>query len=283
MKPPYRFRYNEARDGLIVHEPEMLVLGKIFRLAAEGLGTRAIQGRLYREGIPSPTGRELWHRPVLKRMVLSDTYKPHTYKEALELVPKEVADALKKGREYGIRWWNRSSQKSRQDSETTSDGGRHYRRKVEYASRNKEEWVAVSVPAFLARELVEAARSQVAAPRAQERKNLARGWELRGLIRCPSCGSVMTTQTTKSGGKLYYYYYRCHLSVDYRRNRCKQRLARAEPAEEAMWEFVFEVMKDPERIRIGMDARIEQKRAAMRGDPERETKTWLERLSEVDH
>jgi hypothetical protein len=46
MKPPYRFRYNEARDGLIVHEPEMLVLGKIFRLAAEGLGTRAIQGRL---------------------------------------------------------------------------------------------------------------------------------------------------------------------------------------------------------------------------------------------
>jgi hypothetical protein len=94
---------------------------------------------------------------------------------------------------------------------------------------------------------------------------------------------VMTTQTTKSGGKLYYYYYRCHLSVDYRRNRCKQRLARAEPAEEAKWEFVFEVMKDPERIRIGMDARIEQKRAAMRGDPERETKTWLERLSEVDH
>src|SRR5687768_14372788 len=37
-KPPYGFRYNEARDGLVVYEPEMVVVEKIFRLAAEGLG-----------------------------------------------------------------------------------------------------------------------------------------------------------------------------------------------------------------------------------------------------
>src|SRR5829696_8612666 len=90
MKPPYGFRYNQARDGLIVYEPEMLVVEKIFRLAAEGLGTKAIQTRLYREGVSSPTGKELWHRPVLKRMVLNDIYKPHTYEETVELVPKEV-------------------------------------------------------------------------------------------------------------------------------------------------------------------------------------------------
>src|SRR5688500_8202860 len=76
MKPPYGFRYNEARDGLVVHEPESRVVERIFQLAAEGYGTKAIQTRLYREGIPSPTGKEVWHRPVLKRMVLSDTYKP---------------------------------------------------------------------------------------------------------------------------------------------------------------------------------------------------------------
>jgi site-specific DNA recombinase len=37
-KPKYGFRYNEARDGLLVYEPEMKVVEKIFRLAAEGLG-----------------------------------------------------------------------------------------------------------------------------------------------------------------------------------------------------------------------------------------------------
>ena len=40
MKPPYGFRYNETRDGLVVHEPEMVVVEKIFRLAADGRGTK---------------------------------------------------------------------------------------------------------------------------------------------------------------------------------------------------------------------------------------------------
>jgi hypothetical protein len=121
----------------------------------------------------------------------------------------------------------------------------------------------------------------MATPRPQERKNLARGWELRSLIRCPSCGAAMTLHTARRGEKLYHYY-RCHRSVDYRRNSCKQRMVRAERAEAAMWAFVSGVIKDPERIRAGMDALIEQKRAEMRGDPEREVWAWLERLAEVD-
>ena len=91
----------------------------------------------------------------------------------------------------------------------------------------------------------------------------------------------MTTHTAKRGDK-HYYYYRCHRSVDYRRDSCKQRMDRAERAEAAMWEFVSRAMKDPGRIAVGMDAHIEQKRAAIRGGPEHETRTWLERLSEVE-
>jgi site-specific DNA recombinase len=280
-KPPYGFRYNEARDGLVVHEPERRVVDRIFQLAAEGYGTKAMQTRLYREGIPSPTGKEVWHRPVLKRMVLSDTYKPHTYEETLELVPEQVAAYLKKEKSYGIRWWNRSSQKRRQVSEPTRNGQRHYRQKVEFAPRRREEWIATPVPAFLTRELVERARVMMSTPRPQERKNLARGWEVRGLIRCRSCGAAMTSHTATRGEKVYYYY-RCHRSVDYRRNSCRQKMERAQKAEEAMWEFVSKVLKDPDRILAGMDVLIEQKRAELRGDPEREAKAWLECLAEVD-
>jgi site-specific DNA recombinase len=59
MKPPYGFRYNETRDGLIVHEPEALVVEKIFRFAAEGHGTKAIQTRLYptAKAYPLPPAR----------------------------------------------------------------------------------------------------------------------------------------------------------------------------------------------------------------------------------
>jgi site-specific DNA recombinase len=280
MKPPYGFRYNEARDALVIHESERRVVERIFRLAAEGHGTKAIQTRLYREGIPSPTGKETWHRPVLKRIVLSDTYKPHTYEETLELVPERMAAALEK-KTYGIRWWNRSSQKRRQVSEPTRNGQRYYRQKVTYTPRHREEWIAAPVPAFLPRELVERARAMISAPRPQERKNLARGWELRGLMRCPSCGAAMTSHTATRGEKAYYYY-RCHRSVDYRRNSCRQKMERAQEAEEAMWEFVSRALKDPDRILAGMDVLIEQKRAELRGNPEREAKVWLERLAEVD-
>ena len=281
MKPPYGFRYNEARDALVVHGPEADVVAQVFRLAAEGLGTKAIQTRLYRQGIPSPTGKEVWHRPVLKRMVMSDTYKPHTREEAAGLVPPAVAAALEAGEEHGIRWWNRSSQKGRQVSEPTRDGTRRYRRKVSFSERDRSEWVAAPVPAFLPRGLVEAARSAMTAPRQQERKNLTRGWELRGLVRCPSCGGAMTPHTAKRDEKRYHYY-RCHRGAEYRRGSCKQRMKRAKEAEEAMWGFVSRMMKDPGRILVGMDALIEQKRSEMRGDPEREAKAWLERLAEVD-
>jgi hypothetical protein len=216
-------------------------------------------------------------------MILSDTYKPHTYQETLALVGGGTARTrdLDPNGEYAIRWWNRSSQKTRQISEAAANGERHYRRKVTFAPRDEGEWIAVPIPAFLLRDLVEMARAMIAAPRSQERKNLARGWELRGVIRCPSCGAAMSSHTATRGEKLYHYY-RCHRSVDYRRNSCKQRMERAQKAEEAMWEFVSGVLKDPERISVGMDALIEQKRAAMHSDPKREERAWLEQLSEVN-
>jgi site-specific DNA recombinase len=282
-KPPYGFRYNDARDGLVSYEPEQHVVEKIFRLAAKGHGTRAIQIRLYREGVPSPTGKETWQRTTLKRIILSDTYKPHTYEETIELVPPAAAATLAKGREYGIRWWNRFATKSHQISEPTRDGSgaRRYRSKVAYSPRARDEWVGAPVPAFLPRELVETARAHVSAVRAQERRNPARGWELRGLLRCPSCGGAMTTHTTKRDDKRYHYY-RCHRSVDYGRHSCRQRMERADKAEGAMWEFVSNILKDPERILVGMDALIERKRAELRGDPDREAASWLERLAEID-
>jgi multidrug resistance efflux pump len=70
--------------------------------------------------------------------------------------------------------------------------------------------------------------------------------------------------------------------VDSWRNTCKQRMVRAERAEAAMWGFVSDVLKDSDRMRVGMDALIEQKRAESRGDPEREARAWLERLAELD-
>jgi hypothetical protein len=69
---------------LVVYEPEMLIVENIFRLAAEGLGTSAIQRRLYNEKVLSPGGKASWSRRSIKQLVMSDIYKPYTYEEISE-------------------------------------------------------------------------------------------------------------------------------------------------------------------------------------------------------
>jgi hypothetical protein len=276
MKPPYGFRYNASRDGLVVHEPEMLVVEKLFRLAAEGFGTSTIQSRLYRENVPSPKGARSWQRSFIKRVVVNDLYLPHTYEETLELVSPAVAAALDPYEEYGIRWWNRVSQKRRQVSEADGNGQRRYRNRITTTKRDREEWIAVPVPAYLPRPLVERARVLMAARRPPERKHLARHWELRGLLRC-GCGVLMGTHTTTSNEKPYHYY-KCFRRSDYKRGICEQKSLRAERVETSVWEFVSSLLKDPERIRAGMDRLIEQERNTRRVDPEREAQAWAETI-----
>lgn len=169
------------------------------------------------------------------------------------------------------------SQKIRQISESDGNGERRYRRRTATTRRDREEWVAVPVPAYLPRPLVEQARVLMAARRAPERKHLARDWELRGLIRC-GCGVLMGTHTTTANEKPYHYY-KCFRRSDYKRGICEQRSLRAERVEGVVWEFVSSLLKDPERIRAGMDRLIEQERNTRRGDPEQEAQAWAQTIA----
>jgi site-specific DNA recombinase len=208
---------------------------------------------------------------------MNDLYLPHTYEETLELVLPAVAAALDPNKEYGIRWWNRVSQKRRQVSEAGGNGQRRYRKRITTTKRNREEWIAVPVPAYLPRSLVDQARVHMAAHRPPERKHLARHWELRGLVRC-SCGVLMGTHTTTANEKPYHYY-KCFRRTDYKRGICEQKSLRAERVEASVWEFVSSLLKDPQRLRAGMERLIEQERNTKRGDPEREAQVWAETIT----
>jgi hypothetical protein len=65
-KANFGFRFNEMDDGLVIYEPEMRIVEKIFSMAASGMGPKAMQTRLYAEGIPSPTGKAMWPHRILK-------------------------------------------------------------------------------------------------------------------------------------------------------------------------------------------------------------------------
>ena len=279
--PPYGFRYDEAGDALIVSEPEMAVVERVFRMAAEGLGTWKIQTRLHASGVPAPMGGPVWDIMVIKRLVLNDLYKPRTYDEMAELLGPEALARLEPDGLYGVQWHNRRKTTTRVVSEPDGNGGRRYRRRRTTKERPREEWIAVPVPAPIPPAVVEAARRVMGESRPQERKYLTREWELRGLLRCP-CGATMRTQTTNPHGKGHYYYYSCS-----RRRRlrkmcdCRQPSIRVDDVEPVVWEFVRGMLLDPERIRTGMKRMIAEERETASGSPEKEARMWSEKLAEA--
>jgi hypothetical protein len=115
-----------------------------------------------------------------------------------------------------------------------------------------------------------------------ERLNLARSWQLRGIIRC-SCGSSMAAHSStrlRVSDKLTYHYYRCNRTTSYMPHSCGQLMARAEDVEEAVWAFVSEMLCDPDRVRAGVWHLAEQERA-VRGaqlDPDKEARLWAEKV-----
>ncbi len=282
-KAPYGFRYNATFDALVTHEPEMLVVERIFRMATSGLGPGAIQTRLHAEGVPSPTGKRMWQRQVLRRMVENDIYLPHTYDEVREWVRPEVAAKLNQELGYGLWWYGRQEVSVHAVSKLDGNGRKRYAKREVRKPRPREEQIAVPVPAYLPRGLVETARTTLTTTKGSERKYLAREWELRGLLRC-SCGGRMGTQTTKpKGSKTTYHYYTCNRRRQLRKMcECTQGSLSAVEVESRVWRFVSELLMDPEKVRAGMNRLLEQELSERGSDPQREAEAWAKKIAESD-
>lgn len=259
-KPNFGFRWNESGDMLLVHAPEMRLVERIFRMAAEeNLGPKAIQTRLYNEGVPSPTGKKWWpHRIIKHQLLLNDLYRPHTFAEIATLVTAELAARLDPDASYGIWWWNRRAVTKDYDSGRKLNGTGPYKVPTKTRERDPEDWLAVPVPLnpALPRDLVDQARLATRSRRGNERKHRTRQWELKNLVRC-SCGQNMILNTSRSSSRGPYFYYRCKRAAAYGREACSQRSIRVEKVEPPVWGFVSTMLKEPERIWRGLEAMLE--------------------------
>ncbi len=160
------------------------------------------------------------------------------------------------------------------------NGGGRYRATTT-TQKDREEWVAVPVPASerLFRELVDRAREAVTSRAGNERKHRTREWELKNLVRC-RCGQLMILNTSRYKGRGLYYY-RCRRSSGYGPESCPQTLIRAERIEAPVWEFVYSMLTDPARLRRGLERVSEEARGELSLDPEREIRRLKEDISEA--
>jgi site-specific DNA recombinase len=280
-KHPFGFRYSDDGKQLVIHEPEMEVVERMFALAAKGMGAKAIANRLNTEGRESPTGGR-WVPSTVRRILNTDLYVPYSREELSELGIS--ADALAKvdADEAGVWWYSRKQVKitGKTPKGVDENGQTLYTIHTHTEIRPVEERVGVPVPAYLPRALVDEAHAAMRASKPKELKNPAREWELRGLIRC-SCGWKMVTHTARPGGRVYPYYACSNRRVDGRASGCEQRAIPALQLEQLAWARLMRLLMSKEEMLGALDAMIERERS-VRGNPEQEAEMWAARIADLD-
>ncbi len=286
-RPNYGFRYNDARDNYVVDEESMRIIGRIFRMmGAEGQTMHAVKRAFEREGVRPPLSGKYWSPKYIRECIRDDVYRPHAFEEVRKVVTPEVAARLDPTLNYGIWWFNRRRTETKQVSEMGPEG-RRYRRRIKVTDKPRSEWVAVPVPdSGIPREWIDAAREAIKDNR-RPSANSDRVWELSGgMLFCEECGNRMSVHTSVNhwkGEEVRYHYYRCPKRQRHGLEACRHNTHyRAAERETRVWEFVSDLLRDPERLRAGMEEMIERERAGSRGNPQREISLWLDKIAEAE-
>ena len=284
-RPPYGFRYNEEGDTLLISEPEMAVIRRIFHMiGVEGATMGAVMKVLTRDGVTAPSGPGYnWHRPTIRNFVKNDLYRPHTVEEVREFVAPMVAGALAPDGAYGLWTFDKRHRTQRRERDKNGE----YRNRLKFEAAPREEWSVVPVDlsdAGISRRLVDAARERLAGnTRRPPTTRAGRFWQLSGgIARCAVCGCALTPLPMKRKHKVTAYY-RCFQRYNDGPRDCTNfRTIRAEELEEAVWWAVYQIIARPDRLLTAYEEHLERQKRQVCGDPDREARDLHERLQELD-
>jgi hypothetical protein len=105
----------------------------------------------------------------------------------------------------------------------------------------------------------------------------------RVLELCTGSGCIAVSLASRVRKDGAWFYYRCVHHWHNGRNACPNgKNLNVNKVEPPVWQFVSELLRDPTRVRAGLEALMEQERKGTRGDANREAKAWLDRLAQAD-
>ncbi len=243
---PYGYRYvrkSEQADARYeIVEPEAMVVREVFRRYVEEQEPIAGLVRWLRaQGVPSTTGKPRWDRSTLWGMLRNPAYCGRA--------------AFGKTRATGER-----------PKITRPVRRRGARVSPHLVSRPcpRDKWVEIPVPPIVSEEVFE-----LAARRLEDNKRFASRRTkvpslLQGIVACQSCGYSYYRTSTRTCKRMLYYY-RCLGSDDHRYEGgriCHNPPVRQDYLDGLVWEHVTALLTDPQLIRVELERRLQESRAA---------------------
>lgn len=232
---PYGYRFvrrtDTERARLEVNEYEATVVREMYRwLVEERLSTRAIARRLTERGMPTSRGALQWQPTAVDRILRNTTYKGTFYYQRTESV-------------IPTRRLN-------------TDPYQHHR-KTGRRARPQEDWIQIPVNAIVEEGVWNAAQEQLRQNSLYSRRNNKRHqYLLRGLIRCPRCGSTYSGYT-QHGSRGYRCTNASPVSSSTGR-RCPPGAISAGPVEDAVWDAIAEALRRPDLLVEEYQRRVAQ-------------------------
>ncbi len=121
-----------------MHEEEVKVVRRIFRMIVEGSSVNGTKTTLEAAKVPPPRGL-LWQRTFIRECIFDDVYKPHSFEEVAALVSPQVASRLDPERSYGIWWYNRRDAQRTRVLDEKPGGERRYVTRTRYTEKSREK------------------------------------------------------------------------------------------------------------------------------------------------
>jgi site-specific DNA recombinase len=235
---PYGYRYVNKHEGNGEAHFEILweearVVRQVFAwVGRERCSIGEVRRRLEAAGERTRTGKTAWDRATIWGMLKNPAYKGEA------AFGKTVLEPL--------------------HPRLRAQRGRPFQPKRAYSHRDvpSEHWMSIPVPALVEADLFDAVAEQLQENQAHARvQQRGARYLLQGLITCACCGYAYYGKPISPSGRKYharsYAYYRCIGSDAYRFGGvrlCSNKQLRTDLVDEAVWEEVCRLLRDPGRL-----------------------------------
>lgn len=216
----YGYNFDKEKNTYTINEKESKIVQMIFDYYTDPNssyeGINGIAEHLTELKIPTKKNKGVWHRQVVRQILMNEAYTGNYYQNRFDTVGDYVA---------------------RQAGEKVKTG----------RIRPKEEWIHAKIPAIISEEQFEYTQQLLEQGRRRHANYGKHSYLLSGLVRCGRCGGTMTGRKRKSHGKDFYVY-ECKKNYAGAKDKGCGRLMSENKLNKFVWETLLNYFNNPEQI-----------------------------------
>ncbi|NRS47949.1 recombinase family protein [Brevibacillus sp. HB2.2] len=226
----YGYSYDSKKEQIVINEAEAAVVRLVFDLFTQPnelvQGINGIAVYLTNKGVPTKRGASVWHRQVVRQMLMNEAYVGRFYQNK----------------------WNTEGMLGNQFREADE--------KVRMKMRPKDEWISLPCPSIIDEVKFEHAQRLLKESRRRWAGRSFNEYLLSGLVRCGSCGNTMSGRKVKNWSQHVFEYTDVKNTAGAKNKGCGRRV-RCEQLDNQVWETVRSWLNNPDEIAIAVEEKVE--------------------------